>query len=149
MYSIRPCLEFISYSHWCNGSILDFDWLNKSFKKSKWSRLLFSYCKRYYWRFSCFFIDIIIVVYLFGVFVQYQVIIYTLLGRTIYEFFGDKDKYENIDSYEDGYWDSSKLKFPIMFGTTLLVMSLCLLKDISKMRFASMFGICALIYCIL
>ena len=36
-----------------------------------------------------------------------------------------------------------------MFGTTLLVMPLCLLKDISKMRFASMFGVCALIYCII
>ena len=99
--------------------------------------------------YPAFFIDIIIVIYLFGVFVQYQVIIYSLLGRTIYEFFGDKDKYENFDSYEDDYWDSAKLKFPIMFGTTLLVMPLCLLKDISKMRFASMFGVCALIYCII
>ena len=95
------------------------------------------------------FIDIVIVVYLFGVFVQYQVIIYTLLGRTIYEFFGDKDKYVNFDSYEEDYWDSAKLKFPIMFGTTLLIMPLCFLKDISKMRFASMFGVCALIYCII
>ena len=36
-----------------------------------------------------------------------------------------------------------------MFGTTLLVMPLCLLKDISKMRFASMLGICSLIYYII
>jgi amino acid permease len=36
-----------------------------------------------------------------------------------------------------------------MFGLTLLIFPVCLLKDISKMRFASMFGICALIYSIL
>ena len=41
------------------------------------------------------------------------------------------------------------LKFPIIFGITLLISPVCLLKDISKMRFASMFGICALIYSIL
>ena len=94
------------------------------------------------------FIDIIIVVYLFGVFIQYQVIIYSLIGRTFYEFFF-KDDYKNFDTYENEVWDSAKLKYPIMFGTTLLISPLCLLKDISKMRFASMFGVCALIYSIL
>ena len=32
-------------------------------------------------------IDVIIVIYLFGVFVQYMVIIYALVGRTIFELF--------------------------------------------------------------
>jgi amino acid permease len=36
-----------------------------------------------------------------------------------------------------------------MFGTAFLMLPLCFLKNISKMRFASMFGICALIYAIL
>ena len=94
------------------------------------------------------FIDLIIVVYLFGVFIQYQVIIYTLIGRTIYELFL-KDDYENYHTYEVEVWDSVKLKFPLMFGITLLIIPLCLLKDISKMRFSSMFGVCALIYSIL
>ena len=95
------------------------------------------------------FIDVIIVFYVFGVFVQYQVIIYSLIGRTIYEFFADQDKYPKFKDYEEDVWDSAKIKFPIMFGTTLLVTPLCLLKDISKMRFASTFAVCALIYCIL
>ena len=95
------------------------------------------------------FIDVIIVFYAFGVFVQYQVIIYSLIGRTIYEFFADQDKYPKFKDYEEDVWDSAKIKFPIMFGTTLLVTPLCLLKDISKMRFASTFAVCALIYCIL
>ena len=95
------------------------------------------------------FLDLIIVVYLFGVFIQYQVIIYSLVGRTYYEFFGDKNKYTNFDYYEDEVWDMAKLKYPLMFLISCLVMPLCLLKDISKMRFSSMFGICALIYCML
>ena len=95
------------------------------------------------------FIDIIIVVYLFGVFVQYMVIIYSLVGRTIFELFIDKADYTGFEQYENDVWDGAILKFPIMFGTTLVIIPVCLLKDISKMRFASMFGICALIYSIL
>jgi amino acid permease len=93
-------------------------------------------------------IDVTIILYLIGVFIQYQVIIYSLIGRTIYEFFGDKKLYENFDIYEEKVWDSAILKYPIMFGIITLVMPLCLLKNISKMRFASLFGICAYIYCI-
>ena len=94
-------------------------------------------------------IDVTIILYLIGVFIQYQVIIYSLIGRTIYEFFGDKNIYENFEKYEEEVWDTAILKYPIMFGIILLVMPLCLLKNISKMRFASFFGICAYIYCIL
>ena len=94
-------------------------------------------------------IDVIIVIYLFGVFVQYMVIIYSLIGRTYFELFVDTSKYKNFEEYEDEVWDGAILKFPIMFGTTLIISPVCLLKDISKMRFASMFGICALIYSIL
>ena len=91
-------------------------------------------------------IDVIIIVYLFGVFVQYMVIIYSLVGRTYFELFVNEGVYED---FEEKTWDGAVLKFPIMFGTTLLILPVCLLKDISKMRFASMFGICALIYSIL
>ena len=94
-------------------------------------------------------IDIVIIVYLFGVFVQYMVIIYSLVGRSYYEIFIENGKYKDFEEYEEKVWDGAVLKFPIMFGTTLLVFPICLLKDISKMRFASMFGICALIYSIL
>ena len=93
-------------------------------------------------------IDVAIMLYLFGVFIQYQVIIYSLIGRTVYEFFVDKNQYQNFDIYEEEVWDSAILKFPIMFGIIILITPICLLKDISKMRFASMFGICAYIYCI-
>ncbi len=93
-------------------------------------------------------VDITLILYLYVIFIQYQVIIYSLIGRTIYELFGDKDKYVNFDKYESEVWDAAKLKYPIMFGIIFLMTPICLLKDISKMRFASMFGIVAYIYCI-
>lgn len=94
-------------------------------------------------------IDVFIIIYLFGVFVQYMVIIYSLVGRTYFELFEDTNNYKNFEEYEDDVWDRAYLKYPIMFGTAGLIFPVCLLKDISKMRFASMFGICALIYSIL
>ena len=94
------------------------------------------------------FIDLIIIFYLFGVFINYQVIIFQLIGRTVFEF-GYKDEYSNFNDYESAVWDTAKIKYPIMFGTALAIIPFCLLKDISKMRFTSMFGICALIYCII
>ena len=94
------------------------------------------------------FIDLVIIFYLFGVFIQYQVIIFDLIGRTVFEF-GYKDQYTNYNAYDSAVWNTAKIKFPLMFGTALAIIPFCLLKDISKMRFTSMFGICALIYCII
>ena len=96
------------------------------------------------------FIDCVLILYLFGVLVQYQVIVYSLIGRTYYEFFVDHDVYKDFENdYEDKEWDKPIRKFPIMFGTVILITPVCLLKNISKMRFASLFGICALVYAIL
>ena len=95
-------------------------------------------------------IDIILMIYLFGIIIQYEVIIYSLIGRTYFEFFGDKNKYnENFDLFKSEIWDLFYIKYPIMFGLTALLTPICLLKDISKMRFVSMFGVCALMYSIL
>ena len=94
-------------------------------------------------------IDIGLMVYLFGIIVQFNVIIYTLIGRTYFEFFGDKDKYIDFNLFSKEKWSSKFIKYPLMFGLTFLISPACLLKDISKMRFVSMFGVCSLIYSIL
>jgi amino acid permease len=94
-------------------------------------------------------IDIILMLYLFGVIIQFNVIIYSLIGRSVYEFFIDKQQYTDFSSYNEGKWNSISLKYPIMFGLSILLIPLCLLKDISKMRFASMLGICSLCYSII
>ena len=71
------------------------------------------------------FIDLIIIFYLFGVFINYQVIIFQLIGRTVFEF-GYKDQYSNFNDYESAVWDTAKIKYPIMFGTALAIIPFCL-----------------------
>ena len=94
-------------------------------------------------------IDIILMIYSFGVIIQFNVIIYSLIGRTIHYYFY-RGSYTTFKDYEDAIWQNNYyIKCSVMFGLILLIFPVCLLKDISKMRFASMFGICALIYSIL
>ena len=94
-------------------------------------------------------IDIVLMLYLFGIIVQFNVIIYALIGRTYFDFFGDKDKYIDFNLFSEDKWSSKYIKYPLMFGLAILISPACLLKDISKMRFVSTFGICCLIYTIL
>ena len=101
------------------------------------------------------FMDVNIALYLFGALVSFQVIIYQVLGAVIYDIIDmsgnmDKDEYPNYVTYKEKYWSQKLyLKFPIMLGVAGLVFPLCLLKDISKMRLASLFGVLALVYSII
>jgi amino acid permease len=91
-------------------------------------------------------LDVIIMVYLFGVIIQYDVVVYSLVGRSYFELFGDKEKYADFDFFQKEVWDLSYIKFPIIFGLTIAISPACLLKDMGKMRFVSYFGICTFIY---
>jgi amino acid permease len=101
------------------------------------------------------FMDCNIALYLFGALISFQVIIYQVLGSVVYdilEMMGkiDKNEYPNFVTYKEEYWQQKLyLKFPIMIGIAALVYPLCLLKDISKMRLASLFGVLALVYSII
>ena len=44
-------------------------------------------------------IDFILMLYLFGIIIQFSVIIYALIGRTYFEFFVDKTEYLEFDSF--------------------------------------------------
>jgi amino acid permease len=66
------------------------------------------------------------------------------LGRVIYDFFYTGE----YADFENDYWGTAVYKFPIMFGICAILIPLCLLKDISKMRIASLFSICSLLYAI-
>ena len=101
------------------------------------------------------YVDINIALYLFGALISFMVIIYQLIGAVVYDIMrlaGNESakEYESFIDFKDQYWRETKyLKFPIMFGVTLLVLPLCLLKDISKMRIPSLIGVLALVYSII
>ena len=101
------------------------------------------------------YMDANIALYLFGVLISFMVIMYQVVGSVVFDIgiaIGKigADDYEDFSAYHEKYWSQQYyLKFPIMFGITILVIPLCLLKDISKMRIPSLIGVMALIYSIL
>ena len=101
------------------------------------------------------YMDVNIALYLFGVLISFMVIMYQVVGSVVFDIeiaTGklDAGKYEDFSAFHEEYWSQQYyLKFPIMFGITILVIPLCLLKDISKMRIPSLIGVMALIYSIL
>lgn len=58
-------------------------------------------------------------------------------------------EYPTYNEFKEAKWGTAVFKFPIMIGITLILIPICLLKDISKMRFASLLSIFSLIYAIL
>lgn len=56
--------------------------------------------------------------------------------------------YESMNEFfEKSFWSHYSFKFPIMYGLAfIVVLPLCLLKDISKMRFNSIFGVLSLMF---
>jgi sodium-coupled neutral amino acid transporter 11 len=100
--------------------------------------------KTLYGRWLSLLLDFTMLIYIFGVMILYQVILYKLLGGVVNEFGGYG--YESLDKFfTKSFWSGYDYKFPIMFSVALfVVMPLCLLKNISKMRFNSIFGIFSL-----
>lgn len=91
------------------------------------------------------FFDVVIIIYVFGVLITYQIIIYKLVGSFIYMIFYLND-YPELDLfYTDSFWNRLEIKIGVMMGTALIfLMPLNLLKDISKLRFSSILGIFSL-----
>ena len=94
-------------------------------------------------------LDFIMVLYIFGVLISYQVIIYSLIGRVYYEFAGKDKQFKTFEDFEKATWNLFKYKAPIMYGVCIILIPICLLKDISKMRFTSMFSTISLIVVIM
>lgn len=95
------------------------------------------------------FLDVIIIVNVFGILILYQVIIYKLIGGLINDLGGYG--YENINDFLlNSFWNERFYKFIVNYGVSIVVLfPLCILRDVSKMRFASLFGIINLLSLIL
>ena len=91
-------------------------------------------------------IDIMTILYSFGIIITYEVIIFTLIGRTSYEFFISHDKYKTYSDYETNEWNTLTYNIVVLLIISCLLIPLCLAKDIGKMKFFSLFGIIALLF---
>lgn len=75
-------------------------------------------------------------------------LVFSLIGRVYYDIGANKNQYQDFTAFEEAKWNKPIFQFPIMYGVAILLIPLCLLKDISKMRFTSLFSICSLFYVI-
>ena len=104
-------------------------------------------------------LDLSIFIYILGILILYQVvskiiflinIVFKLLGEVVYTLGGFSEQYENIHLFlENSFWNYSWVKLLVMYGLTcFIIMPLCLLKDVSKLRIGSLMGVLTLIFLI-
>ena len=99
--------------------------------------------------FPAMLVDVMTCLYSWGLIITYEIIMNTLVGRVIYVFFKDDEPiYPTFGIYEDKVWDKLKIKAIVLGTINIVLIPLCILKDISKMKFFSLFGIISLFYTI-
>ena len=84
-----------------------------------------------------------------GILILFQIIVYKFLGAVVNQFFSYG--YENMENFaSNSFWGKKKIKIIVCYLITYIVLfPLCLIKTISKMRYASIFGVTALFLMIL
>ena len=94
------------------------------------------------------FLGIIMCINQLGIIILYQVILYKLIGGVINEI--GKFEYKSVDDFADNSsWNKLWIKFVVCYGImAIILLPLCLLKNASKMRYASTFGIFSLFFLI-
>ena len=100
-------------------------------------------------KFPAYLLDIMTIIYSWGLIITYEVIMNSLIGRVVYTFFKSKETFPTFKDYEAQEWDSPKIKAIVLVVINVLLTPLCLAKDIGKMRFFSLFGIASLCYTII
>ena len=94
------------------------------------------------------FLGIIMIINQFGIIILYQVILYKLIGGVINEIYGYG--YKSVNDFAiNSFWNKLSIKYLVLYGITIIILfPLCLLKNASKMRYASTFGIFSLFFLI-
>lgn len=100
-------------------------------------------------KFPAYLLDVMTIIYSWGLIITYEVIMNSLIGRVVYIFFKNKEVFPTYKDYETNEWNSVKIKAIVLVVINVLLIPLCLAKDIGKMRFFSLFGIASLCYTII
>ena len=92
------------------------------------------------------FLSIMMCINQFGAIILYQVILYKLLGGVLNEIVGFG--YKSVEEFsEKSFWNNFWIRFSICYGIAIFILfPLCILKNISKMRYASTFGVISLFF---
>ena len=93
-------------------------------------------------------LNIFIIVYSYATLTCFLGLIYPLFGRFVQSAFY-RTKYKNYEDFEDAKWDKMYIKVPFFVGLALIIGTLCLIKDINKLDFASYIGVGACFYAII
>ena len=90
------------------------------------------------------FFGIIMIINQTGIIILYEVILYKILGGCINEI--GKYGYINVEEFaEKSFWGIFWVRFSVLYGITIFILfPLCSLKDVSKMRYATTFGLFSL-----
>ena len=98
---------------------------------------------------SSIFLGIIMCINQLGIIILYQVILYKLIGGVINEI--GNYGYKSVEDFaSESFWNKLWIKFLVSYGITgVILLPLCFLKDASKMRYASTFGIFSLFFLII
>lgn len=93
--------------------------------------------------------DICAVIYLFGVFIAYQVIMYRIVMSVDYDLFY-KGNETLIDFLDHGYMTGVAYKWSVSFGITIIILyPLSIMKSLSEFRAISLLAIFSIIYILL
>lgn len=96
--------------------------------------------------------DALLLVHSFGVMAGITVICYDIIGIVLYDIFYSSDSfpYDTQDNFLKEVMSRYSLKFPIQYGISILMfLPLAMARDLSKIAWASIVGILALMYTVL
>ena len=100
-------------------------------------------------KFPAVLVDVMTCLYSWGLIITYEIIMNSLVGRVIYVFFQNKDTYPSFSNYEEEEWNTLKIRAIVLGSINLILIILCLVKDIGRMKIFNIFGIAALFYTII
>lgn len=78
-------------------------------------------------------------------------LVYKMIGNVVYDLMSTDSRPASFKLfYEEGLWSEDYIKYSVTFGLTILVIiPLAMMKDITKFRITSLFGIISLSYVVL